>query len=384
MTGPEYGQIILSGAGAAAVTGVAAAVILRLARRAPLMVHIVVIVVAAVLAVAGGIALTASGMYISESDTAVALTVTAVSGVVAVIVAVLLARTLSTDARTLANDARDLGNGLSVARTPVCTTELDGVQRELVSSSDRLLAARDAAVAAELARRELVTRIAHDLLAPVASIRAIAEILEDGLSAEPDRHARQLGTHVTRLQALVGDLFELSRIDAGTLALDTETVSLTDLASDVVAEYGELARANGVALAFSAADAVTVPVDARQFSRALVNVLINAIEHSPEGGTVTVSIDADGKLATVAVRDQGPGFDTADLAQVFDAGWRGSSARTAPRVGLAGGAGLGLAITRAIIEAHGGTASARDTGGGAEVRLHLPLGTGPLGTAPPR
>ena len=374
MTGPEYGQIILSAAGAAAVTGIAAAVTLRLARRAPLMVHIVVIVVAAVLAVAGGIALTASGMYISKSDTAVALTVTAVSGVVAVIVALLLTRTLSTDARTLGRNARRLGAGEAVEPADLCTAELGDVLSELVMSSDLLLRARDDTARAEQSRRELVTRIAHDLLAPVASIRAIAEILEDGISAEPERHARQLGAHVARLQSLVGDLFELSRIDAGTLALDTETVSLTDLASDVVAEYGELARGNGVSLALTAASAVTVPLDARQFSRALINVLINAVEHSPEGGTVTVSIDTDGTFATVTVRDQGPGFEAHDLAHIFDAGWRGSSARTAPRLALAGGAGLGLAITRAIIDAHGGTASARDTGGGAEVRLQLPLG----------
>jgi signal transduction histidine kinase len=372
VTDLEYLQIIASAAGAAAVTGVAAAVILRLARRAPLIVHIVVIVAAAVLAVAGGIALTASGMFISESDTAVALTVTGVSGVVAVIVAVILASTLSKDARTLGRNARRLGAGDAVEPAALSTAELDDVHAELVASSEQLLSARDDTARAEHARRELVTRIAHDLLAPVASIRAIAEILEDGLSAEPERHARQLGTHVTRLQSLVGDLFELSRIDAGPLALDREVDSLTDLASDVVAEYGVLAAANGVGLAFSAAEAVAIPLDARQFSRALVNVLINAIEHSPENGTVTVSIESDAEHVTVAVRDQGPGFEAADLEHVFDAGWRGSSARTAPRVGLAGGAGLGLAITRAIIEAHGGTATARDTGGGAEVRLRLP------------
>jgi len=374
VTDLEYLQIIGTAASAAAVTGIGAAVTLRLARRAPLIVHVVVIVVAAVLAVAGGIALTASGMYISESDTAVALTVTAVSGIVAVIVAVLLTSTLSRDARALGRDARQLGAGEAVVPAERATAELDDVQGELVTSSERLLRAREDTARGEQARRELVTRIAHDLLAPVASIRAISEILEDGLSAEPERHARQLGAHVTRLQSLVGDLFELSRIDAGNLALETETVSLTDLASDVVAQYGALASANKVSLAFSAAAGVAVQLDARQFSRAFVNVLINAIEHSPAGGTVTVvvAVDADEDGATVTVRDQGPGFEAGDLPRVFEAGWRGSSARTAPRVGLAGGAGLGLAITRAIIEAHGGTASVHDTGGGAEVRLRIP------------
>ncbi|OYX53308.1 MAG: hypothetical protein B7Y93_07825, partial [Micrococcales bacterium 32-70-13] len=299
-------------------------------------------------------------------------TVTAVSGIVAVGVAILLSSALSRDARALGRDARRLGAGEAVAPADRSTAELDDVQGELVTSSERLLRARDDAARAEQARHELVTRIAHDLLAPVASIQAISEMLEDGLSTEPDRHARQLGAHVSRLQSLVGDLFELSRIDAGTLALAVETVSLTDLASDLVAEHGELARTHDVSLALSAGTGVTAALDARQFSRALVNVLINAIEHSPAGGTVMVAIGAEGDDAVISVRDQGPGFDPGELAMVFEAGWRGTSARSAPRVGIAGGAGLGLAITRAIVEAHGGSASAKDTGGGAEVRLRVP------------
>jgi signal transduction histidine kinase len=369
---PDALQIVLTAAGAAAASGVVAAIILRLARRAPLIVHVVVIVIAAVLAVAGGIALTANAMYISEADTVVALTVTAVSGVVAVIVAVLLARTLSQDARTLARDARDLGHGLPVSRTTVCTTELDGVQRELVGSSERLLAARDAADAAEQARRELVTRIAHDLLTPAASIRAIAEVLEDGMSAEPERHARQLGAHVSRLHALVGDLFELSRMDAGGVPLERETVTVADLVSDLVAEHAPLARANDVELALVASTAVEAALDARQFSRALVNVLVNAIEHSPAGGRVEITVTGDDEAVSVTVRDHGPGIAADDLPHIFEAGWRASAARTAPRVEGAGGAGLGLAITRAVMLAHGGEVAARAADPGTVLELRLP------------
>lgn len=369
---PDALQIVLTAAGAAAASGVLAAIILRVARRAPLIVHVVVIVVAAVLAVAGGIALTANAMYISEADTAVALTVTAVSGVVAVIVAVLLARTLSQDARTLARDARDLGHGMPVSRTPVCTTELDGVQRELVGSSERLLAARDAADAAEQARKELVTRIAHDLLAPAASIRAIAEVLEDGMSAEPERHARQLGAHVSRLHALVGDLFELSRIDAGAVPLERETVTVADLVSDLVAEHAPLARAHDVELVLLESSAAPAELDARQFSRALVNVLVNAIEHSPAGERVEISVTGDAEGVAIMVRDRGPGIAPDDLPHIFEPGWRASVARTAPRVEGAGGAGLGLAITRAVMLAHGGDVTARAAEPGTVVELRAP------------
>ncbi len=372
MTGLDYLQIIATSAGAALVAGLLAAIGLRLARRAPLIVHVVVIVAAAVAAVAGGIALTASGMYISDDDTAVALAVTAASGVVSVAMAVLLAMGLSRDARHLGRDARRLGAGETVQPTPRTTAELHAVQGELVDSSERLRTARAAEARAEQARRDLVARIAHDLLAPLASIRAIAETLEDGMSPEPQRHAQQLGGHVTRLHALIDDLFALSRIDAGTLAITPERVSLTDLASDVVADFRELATRHDVALRLVESRGVTVEVDPREFSRALINVLVNAIEHSPAGGSVTVSVDDLDGRAVVRVRDEGPGVDADDLPHLGTAGWRGTAARTSPRVSIAGGAGLGLAITHAIVEAHGGEVRARNADPGLEVSLLLP------------
>ena len=373
MTTMDYLQIIATSAGAALVAGLLAAVALRLARRAPLIVHVVVIVAAAVAAVAGGIALTASGMYISDDDTAVALAVTAASGVVSVAMAVLLAMGLSRDARHLGRDARRLGAGETVLPAPRTTAELHAVQGELVDSSERLRTARAASVRAEQARRDLVARIAHDLLAPLASIRAIAETLEDGMSPEPQRHARQLGGHVTRLHALIDDLFALSRIDAGALAIAPERVSLTDLASDVVADYTELAARHDVVLRFGESRGVTVEVDPRELSRALINVLVNAIEHSPVGGEVTVAVVETGDRAVVVVRDHGPGVDADDLQHLGTAGWRGSTARTSPRISIAGGAGLGLAITHAIVEVHGGDVRMRNADPGLEVSVLLPM-----------
>ncbi len=242
-----------------------------------------------------------------------------------------------------------------------------------MDSSERLRTARAASVRAEEARRDLVARIAHDLLAPLASIRAIAETLEDGMSPEPQRHARQLGGHVTRLHALIDDLFALSRIDAGALAIAPERVSLTELASDVVADDTELAARHDVVLRFGESRGVTVEVDPRELSRALINVLVNAIEHSPVGGEVTVAVVETVDRAVVVVRDHGPGVDPDDLPNLGTAGWRGSTARTSPRVSIAGGAGLGLAITHAIVEVHGGDVRVRTADPGLEVSVLLPM-----------
>jgi len=366
-------QVIGSAALAAIVAGAVAAGLLHLLRRAPVLVHIVVIVVAAVGAVAGGIAIAALGMFISSADTAVALGVTATSGVISVVMAALLGLRLSTDARALGRDARRLGAGETVVPARRATTELDAVQAELVESSERLRGAREHSDRLEHARRELVSRIAHDLLAPLASIRAIAESLEDGLAPEPERAAGQLGAQTVRLQSLVGDLFELSRIDAGTMTVAVETVSLSDLASDVVAQFGELAHRHGRELHVAVANEVLGLADPRAFSRALVNVIVNALEHSPNGGRVVVTVTQDAHAGILLVSDDGPGVADDDRERIFEAGWRASHERASPAIGLAGGAGLGLAITRAILEAHGGSARlVSESGSGAVVELRLP------------
>jgi signal transduction histidine kinase len=366
-------QCLLIGAGAALGAGLLAAIALRLVPRAPLAAHLAILVLAAVGGVAGGIGLTAQAMFINEKDTMVALTVVSVAGVVSTIVAIGLGLRLSRDARALGADARRLGAGEAVGPARRATAELDAVQADLVSSSAQLEAARAETARGEHARRDLVTRIAHDVMASLASIQAIAETLGDGTSADPSRHARQLTANVSRVQRLVGDLFELSRIDAGTLGLRRDRLSLGDLVSDLVAEHSDWAARHGRALVTQVRTDAVLDADAAALSRAIVNVLVNALEHAGDGGAVTVTLTTDERAARLCISDTGPGFSDDALAHALEPGWRGEDARSAPATELAAGAGLGLAITRAIVAEHGGTVTLHRDPSGARVDLVLPL-----------
>lgn len=376
-------QCLAIGAGAALAAGLIAAVVLRALPRAPIVVHLAVIVFAAVGGVAGGIGLTAQAMFINEKDTMVALTVVVVAGIVSTVIAVGLGMRLSRDARALGDDARRLGAGDAVAPARRSTAELDAVQADLVSSSEQLAAARDEAQRGEAARRELVARIAHDVMAPLASIQAIAETLADGTSIDPHRHTAQLTGNVARVQRLVADLFELSRIDAGTMGLSLDRVGLGDLVSDLVSDHSAWATRHGRHLSAQVRRDAVITADAAALSRAIVNVLVNALEHADEGGTVTLTVDATPEDATLCVSDTGPGFSAAALEHALEAGWRADDARRAPATELAAGAGLGLAITRAIVAEHGGSITLHSDASGARVELRLPRASESLETAEP-
>ncbi|MER5826251.1 HAMP domain-containing sensor histidine kinase, partial [Streptomyces mirabilis] len=222
--------------------------------------------------------------------------------------------------------------------------------------------------ALESSRRELVAWISHDLRTPLAGLRAMSEALEDGVAADPDRYLRQIRTEVERLNDMVGDLFELSRIHAGTLALSPSRISLYDLVGDALAGADPLAREYGVRLVGDRIEPVPVEVDGKEMSRVLGNLLVNAIRRTPADGTVAVAAERSDTGVVLSVTDGCGGIPEEDLPRVFDTGWRGTHARTPPA-----GAGLGLAIVRGIVEAHQGQAAVHNVPGGCRFEVTLPM-----------
>jgi signal transduction histidine kinase len=368
----------------AAVAGVLGAIALRLLRNRSLVVSVSVVAATAVTAMLLGTLAVANEMFLSGHDLTVVSIVILMAAVVALATAVLLGRWVVARSNALAAATRSFGdafdNGGSFAPPAgEATAELAALSRELAATADRLAESRERERALDASRRELVAWISHDLRTPLAGLRAMAEALEDGMAADPGRYHRQIRAETERLDAMVGDLFELSRIHAGALALAPTRMSVYDLVGDALAGADPLAREHGVRLVGEPpepepAAAVPVEVDGKEMTRVLGNLLVNAIRRTPADGTVAVAVrERDGTAVVVSVTDQCGGIPEEDLTRVFDTGWRGNHARTpVPPAG----AGLGLAIVRGIVEAHRGRAEVRNVPGGCRFEVTLPTATG--------
>jgi signal transduction histidine kinase len=216
---------------------------------------------------------------------------------------------------------------------------------------------------------------------------SMAEALEDDLASDPQRYHRQMREQVARLSAMVDDLFELSKIDSGALRLRLEEISLYDVISDTVADLRPLSQGRTIRIEADLGREVSVRADPRELSRAISNLLLNAIQHTPPGSPVTVAASVVDGRASIAVIDAGGGIDEDDLTRVFDPGWRGESART-PRPSAqasmhpsrSSGSGLGLAIVRGIAAAHHGEVTVRNVPGGCRFDLVLPRAGEPEGS----
>jgi signal transduction histidine kinase len=352
----------------AAAAGLFGAGALLLLRRRSLTASLTVVAAVAVTAMLAGTLAVARAMFLSGHDLRVVTTVVAMAAVVSLVTALLLGRWVVARSRELARAARSFGDGGAfTAPDGPTTAELESLSRELAATSARLAESRSRERALEASRRELVAWISHDLRTPLAGLRAMSEALEDGVAADPQRYLRQIRTEVERLNGMVGDLFELSRIHAGTLPLAPARISLYDLIGDALAGADPLAREYGVRLVGGRVEPVPVEVDGKEMSRVLGNLLVNAIRRTPADGTVAVAAERSPEGVVVSVTDGCGGIPEEDLPRVFDTGWRGTHARTPPA-----GAGLGLAIVRGIVEAHQGRATVRNIPGGCRFEVLLP------------
>jgi signal transduction histidine kinase len=217
-------------------------------------------------------------------------------------------------------------------------------------------------------RRQLVAAASHDLRTPLASLRLLVESIDDGVvdGETRDRYLREIRTHVDVLSGLVDDLFELSRIEAGEISWTLRQVELRGLIDDTVAALRAPAEARGVRLAAELpAGSVVAEANAEKVQRVLFNLIQNAIRHTPADGTVTVRARSERGGVEVEVADDGEGVPAGDGERVFEPFYRGDAARAED------GAGLGLAISRAIVEAHGGRIWLED--GHPGTRVHFTL-----------
>jgi signal transduction histidine kinase len=220
----------------------------------------------------------------------------------------------------------------------------------------------------EEARRQLVAAASHDLRTPLASLRLLVESIDDGVATGEtrDRYLKEIRTHVAVLSDLIDDLFELSRIEAGDISWTMRQVELGELIDDTVAAMRAPADERGVSIAAELPPGELVArANAEKVQRVLFNLIQNAIRHTPADGSVTVRARAAGDGVEVEVADDGEGVAAGDGERVFEAFYRGDAARGED------GAGLGLAISRAIVEAHGGRIWLED--GRPGTRVHFTL-----------
>jgi signal transduction histidine kinase len=334
--------------------------------------QVLVVVVAFINVVA-----TALLMFISGHDLAMLGLLLFFAGLMAVFFALALADSIAGGVRAVAGAAGRMAAGDLAARADVASRDEVGALADAFNTmAVRLEAAAERQRDAEAARRHLVAAVSHDLRTPLASIRAMVEAINDGVVSDGEtvgRYMRTIAGEVERLSGLISDLFELSQLDAGALELRLERGSLHDLISDTLRSLGAQAAHRGVRLAGAVDRALpAVRMDPARLQRVLDNLIVNALRHTPPGGTVEIRAEPDGAGVCVTVEDTGEGIPPGDLPRVFEPFYRGDGSR--PR---AGGAGLGLTIARGIVELHGGRIWVESRPGqGATFRFTLPTGSG--------
>jgi len=317
-------------------------------------------------------------MFISTShDLKLLAAITVFSAIVTGFFSLWVASTVAARIGVASDAVRALARGDLSTRVEVWGgDEVSRLAADVNTLAERLQAAEEQRRALDRERKELTTAISHDLRTPLASLRAMIEALEDGVVSDPAEVRRYHGTmrrEIERVGRMIDDLFVLAQIDAGALTLQRHPVDIREIAADVVDAMQPQASRAGIALALASSPEIpALELDGSRMERAVANLVRNAIEHTPAGGHVDLEISPSGGGIILAVRDTGEGIDPEELPRIWDRFYRAERSRHRGAKG-ADGAGLGLAIVRGIVEAHGGTVRAEsERGRGASFTITLP------------
>jgi signal transduction histidine kinase len=312
-------------------------------------------------------------MVVSDHDAVLVAAIVLGAGAIAVVGSKLVASSMLRDVEAIRDGLRAVGRGGRDVRIETAAhDELAELALEANAMIERLRAEEAGRDQSEAARRDLVAAVSHDLRTPITSLRLLAEAVQDDIVDGETRrgYLKRMRTHIDALSALIDDLFELSRLEAGDINWSLERVPLAELVGETVEAMRVQAEAKGIAvLAEIPASLLPARANPEKVQRVLFNLIQNAIRHTPADGSVVVRAEPVADRIEVEVADSGAGIAPEEREHVFTAFYRGGadSARTG------GGAGLGLAVSRAIVEAHGGDIWLPDTAVGTRVRFSLPM-----------
>lgn len=278
----------------------------------------------------------------------------AIAMLVALALTVAISRRITQPIELLTAAVQEMARGRSPARVRV--TGRDEIARLAASFN----AMADAVAAQEELRRRMVADVAHELRTPLTNLRCELEAIQDGLATPGTAAIGSIHEEVLHLQRLIEDLQELALAEAGALHLDTARLDLGAAIGRIVGSQAEVTTEGGV----------FVDADATRVRQIMDNLLTNAARHTPPGGRIRVRVARAGPDAAVSVSDDGPGIPASELERIFERFYRVDDARGRDR----GGAGLGLAIVRRLVELHGGRVWAESiAGAGATFTLTIPL-----------
>ncbi len=301
---------------------------------------------------------TARLMFIQEHDLGLTTLLLIFAGISAVSFGYFISSALTERIMALSKGAEQVASGnLGVQIQVKGNDELASLAATFNEMAKRLQDAADQKQMLEQTRRDLVAWVSHDLRTPLTSLQVMIEALADGVVSDPqtvNRYLKTAQSEIHYLSHLIDDLFELAQLDAGHSNLRCESSSLRDLISDTLESMHTRAEQEGIRLQGQVQNGIDpVTLDSEKIQRVLNNLIGNAIAHTAPGGQVQLRARQIGAEVQIDVRDTGEGIAPDDLIHVFERFYRGEKSRSRDDNGLRG-AGLGLAIAKGFVEAHGG------------------------------
>lgn len=302
----------------------------------------------------------AQSMFVSTHDTQFVFILLALGTALAAAVVTMLAHPLVSDLDRLRRVADQLGSGELSARAELQRSdEVGELATAIDAMAEQIADANQRREVAERERAVMLTSLSHDARTPLTAMRVAVEALQDGMAPDPIRYLDSIDHDLKAVEQLIDNIFVLGRLEAGRLEPRIETIDLAAIATSCVVSMQPLADQKQIVIAMSGALELTATGDPSEVHRVIQNLIVNAVRHSPAGSTVVVDL-GDDPQPSVTVFDQGSGFEESFIAQAFDPFTRADPARERSH----GGAGLGLAVARGIVETLGGSIWAAPGPGG--------------------